>query len=143
MLIVPSAQSVSYGETFELTCETHALQSKRSLTNPLIEQFLTVEWTDINNVPIAAHDHQSITVGEVTSNFSRTLHFNPVMKGHDRLYKCVAALKFPSGAQFTNTTEYRLLLGKEYLQSFVYLLLSPMPSSTIHGHTKISSLNVA
>ena len=134
MLIVPSAQSVSYGETFELTCETHALQSKRSLTNPLIEQFLTVEWTDINNVPIATHNHQSITVGEVTSNFSRTLYFNPVMKGHDRLYKCVAALKFPSGAQFTNTTEYRLLLGKEYLQSFVYLLLSPMPSSTIHGH---------
>ena len=105
-----SSDKVKYGDAFTLTCETHTLESKPSLTNPLLQHYLTVEWLDINNVSVATS--KSLTVTELTSEFSRSLQFHPVKNGHDRLYRCLATLHFP-GALSNASSQYRLLLGED------------------------------
>ena len=104
-----SSDLVTYGDDYTLTCEIHTLQSKPTLTDPLLQRYLTVKWVDINDMPIESQG--SLTVGELTGEFSRSLHFDPVSEGHDRLYTCVAMLNF-SGFQSTAYSQYRLMLGK-------------------------------
>lgn len=103
------SKPAAYGDNYTLTCQTHTVETKPTLTNPLLQRYLRVDWLDINNKHVTGLD--SFTVGELSSEFSRTLYFNPLSEGHDRLYVCVATLDLP-GAQVNSTSGYRIKLGK-------------------------------
>ena len=107
--IIPEpSQSASYGEKYRLTCKANAKEAKPSVTHPLLHKYLTLEWLDINNVPIVSKG--SLYVGSV-SGFSRTLHFSPLMEGDNRLFRCRVTLKFPGKPKITHSSQYRLMLG--------------------------------
>ena len=99
----------AYGNNYTLTCLVNTVASKPTLTNPLLQHFLTIDWLDRDNNSITTQG--SLTVGNVSTEFSRTLYFHPLRRGHDRLYDCVATLDIP-GAISVSTSQYRLILGK-------------------------------
>lgn len=104
-----SSKSAVYGNDYTLTCLANTVESNPTLTNPLLQHFLTIDWLDRDNNSITARD--SLTVGNVSTEFSRTLYFHPLRRGHDRLYVCVATLDIP-GAISVSISQYRLILGK-------------------------------
>ena len=113
-----------YGKDYTLKCEAHTQESKPALTHPLLRHYLIVEWFDIDNVPVSSQ--RSLTVGGLTSNFSRALHFQPVRRGHDRLYVCVATLNLPD-AKVNATAQYRIVLGEyNILLKSIYMCFIPV-----------------
>ena len=108
-----SSKSAVYGNDYTLTCLANTVESNPTLTNPLLQNFLTIDWLDRDNNSITTQD--SLTVGNVSTEFSRTLYFHPLRRGHDRLYVCVATLDIP-GAISVSTSQYRLILGKYRLK---------------------------
>ena len=115
-IVVPS-QPV-YGDDYTLLCTARTLESKSALTHPLLRYYLEVEWFDINSVPVSSQ--RSLTVGGLTSNFSRALHFKPVRKGHDRLYVCVATLNIP-GDKVNATAQYRIVFGECFATYIIHV----------------------
>lgn len=118
-IIASSSMSAVYGNDYTLTCLANTVESNPTLTNPLLQHFLTIDWLDRDNNSIATQD--SLTVGNISTEFSRTLYFHPLRKGHDRLYVCVATLNIP-GAISVSTSQYRLILGK-YMSYQHYILV--------------------
>ena len=117
-VITAPPDTASYGENYQLTCRINPKEAKPSLTHPLLQKYLTVDWLGVDNTTM-----ESIWVGETTSDFSRTLYFKPLMEGDDRLYRCRATLRFPGKPEVIHTSQYRIMLGKYYSHTLLTIVL--------------------
>ena len=130
--VVPSSTEARLGRNFTLTCQTRTVQSKPTLTNPLLQTYLRrlrVEWFDINGNPISEED--SITFGELSSNFSHSIDFTPLSRGQDRLYVCAVTFDVPethlnSSAKYA----YEVVFG-ESRRHILYPFISSADTCTL------------
>ena len=107
--IVTSSKPAVDGSNFTLTCKAKTLETKPTLTNPLLDRYLTIEWVDRNGEPIT--EREFVTIGVVSPTFSRTIHFDSLDERDGRLYRCVVTLDLPVAVS-TSTAEHRIILGE-------------------------------
>ena len=108
---MPSSTEARLGRNFTLTCQTRAVQSKPTLTNPLLQTYLRVEWFDTNGNPISEGD--SITFSELSSNFSHSINFSPLSRGQDRLYVCAVTFEVPEAHSNSSAkNSYEVVFGE-------------------------------